>query len=1292
MLKDIVLEEGSMIHDVMHINDKLIAYSPGKLSVYNSDGSTLEQSFDIPSDGKSYGKFAPVYFRDDTWVPGAKLMAYNPEADVIYVVSANLTIQGFGFDNQGVIYHVGTIVERPGSLNHMKTLHGFGIIKYDESHRRLFWVVQGKNAMNSDGDFHVREVFLGIYKIDSISGRLDYPIHTEINSLNNNPPENYFNAIHDISFLSFNNHYYLARLKRVDVYDIDDTQGQCTVTLIHQHPMALGKIGKLLYINQIGKVLAFPYRLPFANPEPPDSHQVQIYIMDVDDFELDSCNSPDKRIYDAIYLTNHNDLIMCRNPVDDPNYNWIHDQDIAVYHWNGNNFVIATENNLINTNGFPDAEEPNTPIKLLQIDNDSVLISKKHEIVHLFKDGNSYDFVRKKSGLNNIFYYGTKSSNHTFIINLVNNGFERFNSNLQYIDSIRTASPVYHAVHNGPYDRLFFYHTLNSYNSGLYMYNVISEACFNINYINSSSNRIDKPVGSCLFNPYQNHLMVSVNAPAEGGYGEIKCYDAATGYYATSIFLPGNGYCKEMFIAPNGYLYITSDMKKNNPYQPKMFVLRAWDYALLNGPSGQTINIPFPWVDFKYFTANFCFNPYNDKVYATVKPQDDMPMPYATASGSRDSLTFGADPQSQPNGCLLTLTSEIIAQDNSTFINPGKIICRTPLTGNADNESGYVFILSNGKFTILDCDNVSFTHNQVNYPDMTYSPLYDELYTTKLSPGLNSGDFFRIMRLSFSGTTVTTNELLPDHHGYTGAIFMNNFDNMLYVYHKMDNKMLGDLSTRLIRINPETTNYTTIELGDHNFYNFYPEVLQQSQTPVINPYNNTMYIPNGAHSTVSKVEFTANEALYLRPGYNWMSVPRYYRNPPHTQWEAISTVFDAGNFTNGYTDLILDHLHVDYSGSNPYRATNHQPTQTWTYVPDIDDSKRTFSARGYVLDLSQPETANILMMHGKVESLHTTTELYCLEENWIGYYIYEDQNVFDALGQTKDELYHIKHQDYECWRYNYPIPTSCREKSVADFQPGTWICNGRPVIRYGEMIKVKPATDISNFKWDYTGSSPFDDNRPQVEFYQYQKQADYTTFVIELDTTGSNPQEIGAFVNNTCVGACSIIEQDSVVVLSAYLGNNPGDSVVFEEYYGGTKQSGTKKITDYYVMDQRKHYGQRRIITTGEGQDVYIISFLKDTGKQTAQNDELLLNVYPNPATGRIFIEYAIVAVSAVNVEVFDCLGRKTELVSGKVHYPGKYQVVWDGAGDGGFSAGRGLYLVKVSTPQSAQSRKVVMQ
>ena len=145
-----------------------------------------------------------------------------------------------------------------------------------------------------------------------------------------------------------------------------------------------------------------------------------------------------------------------------------------------------------------------------------------------------------------------------------------------------------------------------------------------------------------------------------------------------------------------------------------------------------------------------------------------------------------------------------------------------------------------------------------------------------------------------------------------------------------------------------------------------------------------------------------------------------------------------------------------------------------------------------------------------------------------------------------------------------------------DYPPGTWVCQGSPLnIKYGDMVKVTPFEDIIGFQWNYSGNPPDNGTTQGTTYYTYEEEPTYSTFVIELDSAGENPVEIGAFVNDTCIGASVVETTDSVVVLSAYLGENPGDSVVFEQYYGSEKSAG-KRIKDYYVRTPSENKKQKR--------------------------------------------------------------------------------------------------------------------
>jgi hypothetical protein len=457
---------------------------------------------------------------------------------------------------------------------------------------------------------------------------------------------------------------------------------------------------------------------------------------------------------------------------------------------------------------------------------------------------------------------------------------------------------------------------------------------------------------------------------------------------------------------------------------------------------------------------------------------------------------------------------------------------------------------------------------------------------------------------------------------------------------------------------------------------------------------NVMFEDVLENGNIKVINASNKSTLTLHGGFNWISVPRLDRTNGTTP---TPTVFHQNNVSPSYNYLKLDYNDIKIIDPAGYENIDYarwtQPTG-WQYLLGENSiMKNISSTRGYVV-VAEPKDDRILLMEGTVEDPATVMELYCKKENWIGYFIPEEQNVFDALAGIKDKVYHIQHENYNCWRYNVPINNECGNgtKSVSDYPPGTWVCNGKPVIKYGEMIKLSPFEDILNFTWNWSGNPPSGQIRPEVQYYVHDKLADYETYVIELDTTGTKPTEIGAFVNDSCVGACSVLPSDSVVVLSAYLNGLPGDSVVFEQHFGSSKMS-DQKMDEYYVKNNIKQTYEKRVIRTGEEQEAFIISFKSGMNTKPASLPSgAELTMYPNPADRNIFFDITIGSPGFVSLEVYDFQGRKVKTLLNETMQAGGAQFIWDLKGQDGTQIPAGVYLVKLSTDKTKITKKLIVK
>ncbi len=454
----------------------------------------------------------------------------------------------------------------------------------------------------------------------------------------------------------------------------------------------------------------------------------------------------------------------------------------------------------------------------------------------------------------------------------------------------------------------------------------------------------------------------------------------------------------------------------------------------------------------------------------------------------------------------------------------------------------------------------------------------------------------------------------------------------------------------------------------------------------LKPYQNKIYLPNGAHSNVSVVSFEANEQLTLHnnnsggKSITWLSIPRHLRNNPDGTTNT-PVVFAENNFSNGYDSLFLeyDNINPEFHTDNLVHAYGNI-NNSWSWDNPIMETIN--STRGYKLEI-YPNGPNKLTITGTLENQNTGITLIGPEnenwpENWVGYWLYQEQSPFDAIEPNQlDDLAIIKAQDWYCYRDETPVGSG----------QAPWICAlnigiNAPRLKYGDMVILKSYNDISDFHWQNgTTPSPSEVKSATVH-YQYEEQADYTAYLIEIDTA-NRPQEIGAFIGDSCIGATTVLPDDTLVLIRGYDKDTVGD-VVFEEYY--STKSSVPAITDYFVKIPGKQLWQKRTINNKEGKSHYLISFKrKKTVSPINDDNDFALKVYPNPAQNRLTVEYTTSGEVNTTLEVFDVTGKKIVKLQNRLT-AGIHQNVINTQ-----HFINGIYLLRVSTGnQTAVKRFVV--
>ncbi len=122
-----------------------------------------------------------------------------------------------------------------------------------------------------------------------------------------------------------------------------------------------------------------------------------------------------------------------------------------------------------------------------------------------------------------------------------------------------------------------------------------------------------------------------------------------------------------------------------------------------------------------------------------------------------------------------------------------------------------------------------------------------------------------------------------------------------------------------------------------------------------------------------------------------------------------------------------------------------------------------------------------------------------------------------------------------------------------------------------------------------------------------------------------------------------------------------------------------KSVADSgYIVKEIEIYGTPKIIQGVSSQNNTVPAFTVE------QN-------FPNPFNPMTVINYTITHKEAVNLVVFDMLGRKvTELVR-QSQNPGSYQVIWNGRNSMGLPVSSGVYWYKITAGKFVDAKKMIL-
>ena len=1288
-------ETGGFAFDIMESNGYLFLHAQHKIFVYDANDQHLVTTinlFENSNTSKIFGKYSPPYFNYNFYSPSRQTFAINQEMDLIYTITPDLNL--ISIKTAGTnLFQTTTLAARPATIDHFKISSGRVILKYDPVHNRLYTLFSGRDVINTTGSFHMSDSYFAIYQVNILSGALSL-IHDEFkraistgqggDGYNSQAIEIEFN--HNLSNQTNNNKFYIARMHRIEEWEITGNPVN-PVDSITSIAVSAAKIGKLLTVKKSGvhKILAFPYRLPGSGVEP-DGYPIKFYVIDGDNlsFTCDSVIAPSKRVIDAAFINSSNNLVLTyANDIVNSNDTNVANADVAFYSFNQGVFVPQYGWNL-QTNAYPQYDEQynyNYPLKIIPGQNGDFYIGKKNEIIHVTETGIDppYAFTQVIDKSGGFFMNGIQSSDHTFFISLTLNGF--YHVETTPATKQQCGMPVYQSVYNPSNNKLYFFNTLNTNNSGFFIYDLNAD---NGNGQVETFIELDFPIGDMVYNPFRGQVLISGNK--ENG-GNIKVLNPDN-TFDQDIVVNFSNYLTEMFVSPTNQLYVLANSRNTHP---SIMVFDATTYSLIKGSSINQLSQEW----YKNFNADFCYNPYNKLVYATITNTPILLEPYLSMKNTCEN---GLN-----EGILLSVSETGDVSLLKTGLDyPRTIIC-PEIINPPEGYQGYLYINSHN-LSGYDCtDNIWVEINDTIYfNEIVYNQHANSLFgfsdqTTTIPPlGAYANDrvarFYRILKEAGSTHEITE---IGHYNGQIAAFFNNPYDGNIYVQTKFDVNKFGETTAQLLQYSPLSANNTFLFV-DLPVTSYYAEFDHFKDgliglfnynliTPYINPYQNKIFLPNGAHSNVSVVEFEPNELLPLNnEEYDWLSFPRLNR---------------AANNPMPVNDVLEDNIFPDDYESQS-ELQNVPPNGTdlvysvftgfeWSITSGLSEIQST---RGYKLHMNYTSPypdQRWLEMEGTVIDPSTPMPLYMGKENWVGYFLYKQQNIMDALGSTLYSLDWVKAEDWFCW-YAGPLRDPNNPVAVTE----GWLCDNKAHnIGYGQMVVLKAGyfdpSPIA-FTWQGVGRSIVDTPKAGAEYFTYTETADYTPVVVLLDTT-ETISEIGVFVNDSCMGACTVLPEDTLVGIRAYLDGQPGDSLVFETYTN-TKSTAREEIRSYYVFDPEKKRYEHRSIHLGERKGLYQVSF-KNQPLVEEPTFGLLSNflIYPNPASGQLMVVYELEEEVLVSLEVYDLFGRKVATLIQGIQPSGTRTFNWNLMQAPGQRLMSGIYSIRMKAGTENMTKKVVI-
>ncbi len=1225
----IIPEFSLLVEDNIQGNsvEKLLIYSFKGITIYDVSGSTADHETTLFLTSNSFGNYDKKTNEFIQNFPSFTPMVYDGNG-TIYTFSVDFDLISIDIlNNSFTTLANGTLIS---PLNHSLTK---GFVRYDQADQTLYYGIEYYDAINDE-----HKSIIGAYETGS-SYNAKLTLEGKVTDMAISPDMDriYIGLVTPVS-----HHWKIVKKSGLNF------------SVEHDISLSLtNRPGLIMPCSINGELLMICCPLN----ENSLFTGCSIYILfDETSIRHKLIGSPAFMISAAEYNTS-NGFFYFGHPSNDNGNN------LSIYTWDDIGETLIHSSSM-QTNGILYVSS-NFPNDIIALDAQQMLVAQHHDIGRLINtSGSNHTYVSDHEGLYNLFHHVNVSSIDGYYVNsCIAGGFLKFSpgNDVQY--TIWTGQALFDGFISPNTGRVYLFSEQYFENNRIYIYDP-SGLGVPFEFM------IEEAFLGCVYNSYSNHILISTRL----NNNEVRVYSEDPNSLSLTLvqtLQTTSDFVGNMMIT-NDKVYVVSGAR--NGYDLYVDIFDAASYTLINSIDLTALGLG----NEMHASIVSHFKKSNDILFLALG--DDLSWAY-------DEYVLDSLPDPFGKGYMVAIKEDDSYEYIQTDVNNPVQLETSFETIPGDAAKTRAFIIPQ--------------NGQLYLTMVSYMPVSGLSVNTIAIPTPQGYGLIKAIEMEQDGTKlfVATNNssqgyysyLLHIYDMYSGSstqiaaidgkvISMKHFKekDVLYVYAvKLDAANKQELTLYKYDLLDMSKAPDQVSLQNFNmFWDLEDQSFYRSDV-IIDENSDRLYMPNGDHSNFSLIE-DKFERLYLNPNHrlkSWICLPRLTMQGMHAV-EALT-----GNIVPDLTsDDNANMLGRDPGSIAQVEIVNWVPTPGyWLPGDEPEDLTYTVSQAGYELFLDyESGGADYINLFGDRLARDATIDiLWDNRENWTGYWIPEPQFPPEAFANYFGQISRIDAIDWFCV---YTVP--CAAKSISEH--ACWYCQHNARIDYGDMIKLTLFNDISNFQYNWSGNPPTSEEPLQTEYFTYDEEGDYAGLVIELDST-DNPLEMGAFVNDTCIGASVVLPDDSICLIRAYMDVATGE-ITFREHFDSTK-SGTVNVESYTVLNQQTYIREKRRVDTREGYGTHYISFRDCTDYEPSliPDRKTGMDCYPNPFNGSCTVDLFLATDTPVRIEVSGLTGRKMATIDDSYKMAGQYSLSWEPD-----RLPEGVYFIQLTTSDVVVTRKVV--